>query len=230
MPRVMDKLFRGINPYDGFNAAAYPTDFQGWNSDHPFLPHAIKLVRPQIIIEVGVWKGRSVIQMADVCKSEGLGCEIIAVDTWLGSSEHILGQQELYASMKVRHGRPDLYYTFLSNVLARGHQDVVTPLPMDSAGACVVLQRHKVAAGIIHIDGAHQYEAALQDIKSYWKLLAEDGLMIFDDYPHPSVTKAVNEFAAGVGNPIYACGYKAVMSKGKRLRPKMQVTALKWWT
>ena len=88
--RVRELQFRGINPYESFVAHLADADLQGWNSDHPVLPHLIRQLRLPRIIEVGTWKGRSAIKMALASKVIGLHTEIICVDTFLGSAEHWL--------------------------------------------------------------------------------------------------------------------------------------------
>ena len=47
---------------------------------------------PFSIIEVGSWKGRSTVELAKACENITTtfkkACHVIAIDTWLGSSEH----------------------------------------------------------------------------------------------------------------------------------------------
>ena len=48
-------------------------------------------MRPRIVVEVGVFKGVSVMFMGRRIRELGLDCAIIAIDTWLGSAEHMTG-------------------------------------------------------------------------------------------------------------------------------------------
>jgi len=138
---IRDRLYER-SPYDDFDPRKYPVDFQGWGSDAPLLGESIQLVRPQRICEVGSWKGRSAINMANAAKALGLHTEIVCVDTWLGSPEHWLRQEpEWYSSLAIRHGMPQLYYTFLANVVRAGVSDVITPFPNTSEGAAAVFPR-----------------------------------------------------------------------------------------
>jgi Methyltransferase domain len=195
------------SPYVGFDAEPHPDDLQGWNSYANVFRDMIEAVRPRRIIEVGVWKGTASIHMAKVVQELGLRCEVICIDTWLGSPEHLLTDHSgtRYQSLRLRNGYPQLYYTFLGNVVRNEVADHIVPLPMTSESAVVALRQLALQADIVHVDAAHQYEPALRDFKAYWGLLSERGVLIGDDYlAMRSVTRAADEFAASVERPI--CG------------------------
>jgi len=195
------------SPYAGFDIDAHPDDLQGWNSYSNVFRDMIEAVRPRRIIEVGVWKGTASIHMARVVRELGLRCEIICIDTWLGSPEHLLRNHssDRYQSLRLRHGYPQLYFTFLANVIRNEVSDYIVPLPMTSESALVALKRLRLQADIVHVDAAHDYEPALRDLNAYWEVLSERGVLIGDDYMAiQSVTRAAEEFAASVGRPL--CG------------------------
>jgi predicted O-methyltransferase YrrM len=197
----------GESPYVGFDADSHTEDLQGWNSYANVFRDMIEAVRPSRIVEVGVWKGTASIHMAKVVRELGLRCEIVCVDTWLGSPEHLLADREgeRYRSLRLRHGYPQLFYTFLANVVHNDVSDYIVPLPCTSESAAVVLSRLGLQADIVHIDAAHEHGAALRDFNAYWPLLSDRGVLIGDDYiAKRSVTRAADEFAASVGRPI--CG------------------------
>jgi hypothetical protein len=213
---VRDLLFEK-SPYDGFDPRPYPADLQGWGSDHPALIEAIKVLRPARICEVGSWKGRSAINMAHAVKALRLQTEIVCVDTWLGSPEHWLKQEpEYYASLRIQHGVPHIYYTFLANVVRAGVTDVITPFPMTSDSAATIFGALGVRFDLIYIDAAHEYEPAKRDITAYYDLLADDGLLIGDDYTYwPGVTQAADDFAHERHLRLIAAPGKFVISKGE---------------
>lgn len=209
--RLFDK-----NPYADFDPTGHAEDLQGWNSYDNVFRDVIEYVRPNRIVEVGVWKGTASIHMAKIVRELGLRCEIICVDTWLGSPEHFLGEHSgpRYRSLRVRHGYPQLFYTFLSNVVRNDVADYVVPLPMTSESAAVVLQRLGLKADLIHVDAAHEYESALRDFNTYWDLLSDRGVMIGDDYlARSGVTRAADEFAASVKRRLYGCLPKFVIAR-----------------
>jgi predicted O-methyltransferase YrrM len=193
---------------------------QGWNSYANVFRDLIEQVRPRRIIEVGVWKGTCSIHMAKIVRDLGLRCEIVCVDTWLGSPEHVLAghDHDRYKSLRLRHGYPQLFYTFLGNVIRNGVTEYVVPLPLTSESAAVVLERIGLQADLIHVDAAHQYEPALRDFNAYWRLLSERGILIGDDYlAKRSVTRAADDFAASVERPLCACFPKFVIARSDEI-------------
>ncbi|MFD1343825.1 class I SAM-dependent methyltransferase [Litorisediminicola beolgyonensis] len=212
------------NPFDTYVHDPSRIDRQGWNSRHGFFEVAIEAAAPRLIIELGVWKGMSSIHMAEIVKARGLGAEILAVDTWLGSSNHLAkpGRRE---ELHPVDGYPSVYRTFLANVVDAGHQDVIVPLPMDGNSAAYALNKLGVKAGVIHIDASHEYASCLADLRNYWPLLADDGILIADDYGSwPGVSRAVCEFAAEVDRPLFGSMSKALLPKSPTLGFDLKVT------
>jgi hypothetical protein len=217
LARIRSALFT-TDPYEGFRAQDYPVDMQGWGSTHPFFRKVLQAVRPTLIIEVGTWKGGSAIHMGGITRDLGLDTEIVCVDTWLGSQEHFLDRDKgWHDSLRYVNGYPRLYYTFLANVVAAGLTGVITPLPLASDSAAVVLASLGVRAGVIYVDAAHEYASVLRDMQAFWPLLADDGIIMFDDYGYSDVTVCACEFAASVRRPLYATYGKALISKNNRI-------------
>ena len=225
---AMDELtarFYTVSPYEGFDPSLHPDDLQGWNSADPLFDEVIKKLSPRIIVEVGSWKGTSAIHLAKIIKSLGLPTKIICIDTWLGSPEHFLGDRpEWRESLRQEHGYPRLYYTFLANVVRQGMQDVIIPLPTTSESGAFILSRKQVRPDLVYIDGAHEHDSVLRDLRVYWRILADKGIILGDDYAGwaRGVTQAANEFSAEIGYPIFGKSGKFVLSKDKS-RP-IQIT------
>ncbi len=215
--KVRDRLFE-ISPYENFDPRSHPDDLQGWGSDDPVLAGAIQLLRPARVCEVGSWKGRSAIRMALAAKALHLDTEIVCVDTWLGSPEHWLkGDPAEYASLRFLNGMPRLYYTFLANVVRAGVTDDITPFPMTSENAAEVFANLGVRFELIYVDAAHEYKPAKRDIAAYYDLLADDGLLIGDDYiSWPGVTQAADEFVAERRLHMIGMRGKMIIPKGDK--------------
>lgn len=187
-----------VSPYAGFDPSPFPLDLQGWGSGDPAFRVLIAELRPKLIVEVGSWKGASAIHMASLCQQFGLDTRIICIDTWLGSNEHLIGPRpEWRKALQERHGFPQLYYTFLANVLRTGHSDRIVPLANTSDHAAIVLSKLGMRPNLIYIDAAHQEEAVFRDLSHYWPLLAPGGVLLGDDFVHfPGVRAAATRFAA----------------------------------
>lgn len=130
---LMQKLY-GRNIWDGFVPTQAEDDIQGWNGDHPALSRLAADGSRPIIVDVGVWKGQSTINLAEKLKENGIDGAVLAVDTFLGSLEHWIYYPDLFQRAQ---GLPDLYTTFLSNVAARGLTDYVIPMPQTHAADLV---------------------------------------------------------------------------------------------
>jgi cephalosporin hydroxylase len=191
------RRIHGVNIYTGF-MPAMGEDRQGWNSQHPALAEIIQKARPDIVIDVGVWKGASTIFLAELMARSGINGAVIAVDSFLGNVEHWDPNSGFAGLIPHRFGRPLLYEQFLSNVVRAGAQDRIVPLPQTSTIAGALLARIGVQAGLIHVDASHEYDDVLRDARIYWDILAPGGFLVGDDYNHdwPSVMKAADAFAA----------------------------------
>ena len=184
------------NIYEGFKPLL--PDLRGWNSVHPIFAELIDRTNPQTIIEVGTWKGASAIHMADICRATLRKTHIICVDTWLGAVEFCTTLKDTEErNLMHKHGYPQIYYQFLSNVIHTGHQSRITPLPNTSANGAKILAYQSVKAELIYIDGSHEYEDVKADIKAYLPLLKPGGIMFGDDYGWEGVQQAVKETIPG---------------------------------
>ncbi len=190
------RRIHGIDVYAGFSPT-FADDRQGWNSQHPAFNEIIMGARPQVLIDVGVWKGGSTIHLAELLQRHSVDGTVIGVDTFLGSVEHWDRQSGFAGLIPYRFGMPLLYEQFLSNVVRCGMQDRVVPLAQTSTNAGVLLGRLGIQAGLVHIDASHEYEDVLRDARTYWEVLAPGGFLIGDDYNNdwPGVIRAADEFA-----------------------------------
>ncbi|MDP3988892.1 MAG: CmcI family methyltransferase [bacterium] len=214
----MWQYFFKKNPYTDFPIHEYVEDVQGWGAPHPVFPAIIQKVRPRVIVEVGTWKGCSALYMAQVLQEHTIDGHIICVDTFLGSIEHYL-QEDFYAQMPIKNGRPDLYGQFMANVIHQKKEKWITPLPLDADNATKLLCARGVSAEVIYIDGAHDYATVSRDLENYWKVLAPCGVLIGDDYGWDSVRHAADEFAKRMGIAIK-------VFEGKYLLEKMKVRSV----
>jgi predicted O-methyltransferase YrrM len=147
--------------------------------------------RPKRIIEVGSWKGGSLMQWA---AHAGPDCTLYSVDTWLEAASGILSSNKSY-KVPQKHGHPMTYWVFLNNLHNAGIARQVVPIINTSTIGAQILEAHQITAPIIYIDGDHGYEQAHRDLKDYWELLEPGGSMLVDDLTaFPSVYAAVIQF------------------------------------
>jgi hypothetical protein len=182
-----------LDQYKGIEGSGKKHIF-GWNSYSNIFSKLIDKVRPSVIIEVGSWVGASAIHMAKHCKSISLDTKIYCVDTWLGAEEFWNSARDTQErDLKLKNGYPQIYFDFLANVVEHGVQDMIVPVPNTSHIGSMILKNRGISAGLIYIDGSHDYTDVLGDIKDYYDLLAPEGIMFGDDIGWHSVRSAVND-------------------------------------
>lgn len=200
-----------MNPYAGIAALGLEPLARGWaNSHSPALLEHVE--RARVVIEVGSFMGASVAWMAEHNKAARFFC----VDTFLGSPE--IGADDL-AGIPYQHGRLMLLERFLSNMIAAGIEDRVTPIIQTSTSGARILRSRGVSADLIYIDAGHDYLEAYADLVSYLPLLAKGGVMIADDYSgFPGVRGAVERFCVEAGMSCEIVYGQAVMRQRYRLQ------------
>jgi hypothetical protein len=210
------------DPYDGFDPAMAAPDLQGWGSTHPIFAEVIKTLRPALICEVGTWKGASAIHMATICAALGIEAKIICIDTWLGGVESYTWkdkQPELHRDLKMINGWPQIYYTFMANVVQAGFTKTIIPLPQTSAIGARILKEMNIFPDVIYIDASHDYPDVKQDLAAYYELVRPGGVVFGDDFiDWPGVTQAVAEFAMEKKLALIGCAGKYALAKDADIR------------
>jgi len=195
---------------DNINRNELTIDLQGWISPN-FISKFTELLinsynelqRPLIIIEIGSWKGLSACTMSNIAKQNNIPCKIICIDTWLGSPDYwTTGINDINkgGSLKFNNGYPQIYYTFLNNIILENHTDIIIPLPISSNEASGILNYYDIKADIVYIDGAQEYISVHNDISKYWKILHNNGYIFGSNYcdEYNSIKMAVDDFSRAV--------------------------------
>ena len=189
-------VFHDVSPYDGFDPSAFDEDLQGWGSDSPVFKTIIERLQPEIVIEVGTWKGASAIHISNLLKSNGIEAAVFCVDTWLGDSSHWY-RPEWRSHLQLKNGFPNFYYQFLANVMKNGHEDMIIPIPQSSRSACNWFRQIDLKPDVVYLDGSHDEADVYLDCLDYWELLAPNGVLFGDDYGgimNQGVKRAVDKF------------------------------------
>jgi len=202
------------DPYQEFIASPLPYDAQeDWGGENMSIVRLVSEYQPNLIIEVGTWKGCSAMSMCKTLRNLGIKPTIICVDTWGGIAPWL----EKYATStsiplfltywkssvadiakeSSWPGYLSAYDQFMSNVIHRGMTEDIVPFPIDGRLAVKWFLSNHVKAHLIYIDAAHEYEDAIVDIPNYWQLVQAPGVLMGDDFHPmwPGIMKAVHEFA-----------------------------------
>ena len=192
--RLMDLLYRG-DIYANFDPNEHPDDMQGWNSTDPNFTPMLTEYRPQFLVEVGSWKGGSTAHMARLAKGLGFTPTILCVDTWQGGVEHRQFAPHCYEALRLKNGYPQLYYTFLANMVRHGLQQQVVPFATTSINAANWLLEKGIAPDLVFLDGSHAFADVFMELTLYYDLVRPGGAVFGDDYPWETVRAAVQAFA-----------------------------------
>lgn len=195
------KVWQNQNPFSNFPTGLYPDNRSELaHGPHPYLLSAVDELSPKLVVEVGVWKGASCIAMAKRMKERQIeGSVLVAVDTWLGSSEHWSRENSWNSSLNLEFGQPMLMKTFMNNVILSGVSDIVIPLPLDSINANQVFKQNGIwEIDLLHIDAGHDFRSVMSDLEMWWPMVRSGGWLIGDDYldtgEWPEVKAAFDHF------------------------------------
>ena len=170
-------LFAGEDPYANVDLLPFCGD--GWYVNGGQIRRIFRKNKIKTVVEVGSWMGASTRHIATLLPEGG---QVYAVDHWQGSIEHegngVLGS---------------LYQQFLSNVIHAKLTDRIVPVKMESLKASLHLHGTKV--DLVYIDGAHDTESVLNDLRAWYPFVKRDGILCGDDWQWDTVAKAVEIFA-----------------------------------
>lgn len=129
-------------------------------------------------VEIGSWKGKSTIWLAQGFIDNGKpGC-IYAIDPHTGSSEHQLNNASVWT-----------FDQFKENIKKSNVGAIIKPIVKTSSAA---VNETPAAINLLFIDGAHEYEFVNEDYALYAPRLVEGGFIAFHDTPWPGVQKVIS--------------------------------------
>jgi len=158
---------------------------QGW-----FELHDVKTYRELIssipndskILEIGVWKGRSLCSIADLIKEKNL--KVIAVDTFEGTKGNELEEEAHKEATEL-----DLRKEFKQNIKLFEIEKNVTILKTTSVLASKKFKENEF--NFIFLDGDHSFEAVTEDVIHWYPKLKSGGIFAGHDYAWESVREAI---------------------------------------
>lgn len=128
-----------------------------------------EVFRPKKAIEIGSYEGMSAVFTLDAAVFLN---ELVCIDSWEGGEEH---KERDFGEIESR---------FDSNIALNKKASIVRKMKGDSQDSLLALinEGKKESYDLIYVDGNHTASGTLEDAVLSWKLLAEGGFMIFDDY------------------------------------------------
>jgi predicted O-methyltransferase YrrM len=167
-----------MNP-ELFNRVAQtvPTITNGWCSVEKAcdLAAAVVTLRPDVVVEIGVFGGRSLIPMAMACREVGQGL-VYAIDPWSASAA-VEGYDGPNAEWWGKLDHEAIFQSFLAQVRDQGLAGWVHVVRQHSDDA---VESVPSTIDILHIDGQHTKQA-VKDVLNYASLVRTGGLCYMDD-------------------------------------------------
>jgi Methyltransferase domain len=189
-------------------AVEHPRAHLGWLEEggRQLLAEALP-ADARLVVELGAWLGLTTRFLAE----QAPGAVVVAIDHWQGSSEH-------QSRPEWRSMLPALYETFLA--LCWPYRERIIPLRMTTLMGLQTLADYGLRPDLIYVDAEHTYEAVFSELTLAKRLFPRASLL-GDDYPHPPVRGAVDEFAALHGLAVATRGnaWRLLNQPGEAGRP-----------
>jgi predicted O-methyltransferase YrrM len=163
--------------------SAPPFQPSGWFSgeEAQIYRSLVQQIRGGIIVEVGVWQGRSLQAILDVCRDNNN--RVFAIDNWNPPAD-----DPDYAEAR----DTDIYAIFLQNLERLGHIATVEVICDNSARAAARFADRSV--DLLFLDADHNYEAVKRDIQAWLPKMKDRGCLCGHDYTfREGVRHAVHE-------------------------------------
>lgn len=194
------KLIHG-NPFSRFKEKNLESKIISWSKpfDEIVFKDIITRAKPNIIIELGSFLGYSTLKMLDECYSLKLSTTCICIDTWLGGSDHLINYNKgsdsiFYEFFDINNGISGVFNQFCINIVNRSYENNVIPLANTTDNAFIYLKQFNVKSDVIYVDASHTEEQTYKDIKNYYSILNNNGIIFGHDINWPDVKNAVEKF------------------------------------
>lgn len=169
----------------------------------------------QTLVEIGVWKGSSLMYMAEAAAKTGgkvYGIDPYALSNLVNKIPDAALDKYIFESLvtdqKILDG---VFETLAATIKNNGLSDRVSLIRKTSADACADFAACSI--DLLHVDGNHDEIHVTRDLENYVPRVKPGGYIVMDDCNWPGVKKAINKLLAPFTTLIYSNGLFAVYQK-----------------
>jgi hypothetical protein len=125
----------------------------------------------------------------------------VCVDTWLGAEEFCYKHDDptRYESLRLKNGYPQVYYTFLANVVRARLDDYITPFAMPSTLAAKLFRWWEQRADLVYLDASHDEAEVIRDLQAWGE--RTDKVLFGHDIRQFGVVRAVDKYRQNCDRP-----------------------------
>lgn len=158
---------------EAFTAMSY---LEGWCSlkKAEVLIDLILLSKPSVVVEIGVFGGKSLIPMAFALRANGWG-KVYGIDPW-DSNESIKGLDERNEAWWKSIDHQEIFSQLMQRIDGFNLQQQIELIVSTSEQAPPIYE-----IDILHIDGNHSAESSYHDVIKWVAMVKKGGLVILND-------------------------------------------------
>lgn len=154
-----------LKKYPILNLSPAFKEFSAWREHYPFAFFLVDQLRPKNIVELGVFNGGSFFAFCQAVDHLGMKSKCFGVDTWQGDKS--MGSYDDNRYEEAHEYLVNNYFMFAEFI-----KDT-----FDNA-----LDKFKdKSIDLLHIDGAHSFEAVSHDFNTWLPKMSDRGVILFHD-------------------------------------------------
>lgn len=174
----------------------------------------------EFYLEIGSFKAGSIVRLAEHLKKKHLESgewkktSLVCMDPFTGDVnmwDWNNGQKRDHDFLATSSsGRPQIFETFMANVVDKGHQDMILPVVVGGLVGMKLLGRLfedgriTKMPDVIYLDSAHEKDETYLELKQAWIILRDCGMLMGDDWSWRAVRDDVSKFAMELALPELA--------------------------
>jgi Methyltransferase domain len=157
-------MFEGVNDIIFKNPSRIVSPLN-WVEHIPFAFKLVEVLKPSVIVELGVHSGNSFCAFNQAVKMLNLHSKCFGIDTWLGDTQAGFYDSDVYDS--------------LSKYVKEQYQESAILMKCTFDEGLDAFEDYSI--DILHFDGLHEYHMVSSDYHKWKRKLSNSGVILFHD-------------------------------------------------